>query len=222
MKTRAVQATHLRFPAGTKYANQYMERVFYINLDKRPDRRLHIESQLAEFGILSIAERFPAIEHEKGNVGCLMSHIAVLKTITERGYKNALILEDDFQFLVDENRFNDLLQRFFCTYGSVYHVVMLAYRNASTQPVDELVGRCLRTFTTSGYMVSFRILDDLIKVMENAVVNFLITRDSQRFSADTCWFPLQRTRNWFFFNERIGNQLPGYSDIENRHTNYGV
>jgi hypothetical protein len=48
---------------------------FFINLDRRVDRRLETEAELARMGIE--AERFPAIERIPGGLGCTQSHIEV-------------------------------------------------------------------------------------------------------------------------------------------------
>ena len=46
----------------------FIDKIIYINLDKRIDRREHMERQLEKFGLT--AERFSAIKHEEGIVGC--------------------------------------------------------------------------------------------------------------------------------------------------------
>lgn len=90
--------------------NEYHIR--YINLDSRPDRRVHAEYQFKKAGIP--AERFSAfsikdikgnVSHEnivrmkkygnkQGNIGCYYSHLAVLQEALS-AKKNALIFEDD-------------------------------------------------------------------------------------------------------------------------------
>ena len=49
--------------------SKYIDHIFYINLDKRADRRGEIETQLNAFGLSY--ERFTAIETPgQGIVGC--------------------------------------------------------------------------------------------------------------------------------------------------------
>ena len=77
-----------------------IDRIFFINLDHRTDRRVEIENELDIKGLEY--ERFPAIRHETiGGVGCGRSHIGVLRLAKERGYKRILVLEDDFMFTTD-------------------------------------------------------------------------------------------------------------------------
>ena len=68
-----------------------IDKIFYINLDRRTDRRDLIEMDLAKIGL--VAERFVGIPYEPGIVGCGKSHLAVMKLAKERGYKNVLILD---------------------------------------------------------------------------------------------------------------------------------
>ena len=54
-----------------------IKHAFYINLDTRPDRKVHVENQLQSVGIT--AERFNAIRLTNGAVGCSMSHLKILE-----------------------------------------------------------------------------------------------------------------------------------------------
>ena len=81
--------------------SQYISHIFYINLDYREDRREEIESELAKYELLEKSERFPGIRVvNQGILGCTKSHLGVIKLAKERGYKNVLILEDDFEFVL--------------------------------------------------------------------------------------------------------------------------
>ena len=82
---------------------------FYINLDRRLDRRKEIEAELGNLGVPY--ERFPAIKTIPGCIGCALSHLAVLKEARSRGYKNVLIFEDDFMPLVSKEEFWETLTK---------------------------------------------------------------------------------------------------------------
>jgi glycosyl transferase family 25 len=89
-----------------------IDKIFYINLEKRKDRREEIEKELDTFGLNY--ERFEAIETPGfGILGCGISHLSVLKLAKERKYKNILILEDDFTFIVSKEEFEKSLNLFF-------------------------------------------------------------------------------------------------------------
>ena len=77
----------------------YIDGIFYINLDKRADRRYEIEEELNKMELPF--ERFTAIETPgRGILGCGYSHLSVFKMAKERKYRNVLIFEDDFYFLI--------------------------------------------------------------------------------------------------------------------------
>lgn len=90
------------------HVNTYFDNIFVINLERRKDRREKIKYKLSMFGINF--EFFTAIDGQlleyfvnlnilarrtSGYIGCLLSHLHVIKTALERGYKRILILEDD-------------------------------------------------------------------------------------------------------------------------------
>ena len=56
--------------------SQNIDHIFYINLEKRQDRKEEIENELNTHGL--VGERFDAIPHNPGCVGCAKSHLSVL------------------------------------------------------------------------------------------------------------------------------------------------
>ena len=72
---------------------------FYINLDKRPDRKLHFENIQEKYSFFSELERLSACEHEKGFIGCSQSHIKALKKCKNMEGEVFMICEDDLIIL---------------------------------------------------------------------------------------------------------------------------
>ncbi len=92
----------------TKFID-FFDKIYIINLESRPDRKKEIEAQLKKIN-LSINDAkitvFNAVKPEDagefpsiGAKGCFLSHLGVLKDIQKFGYKNALIFEDDLNFI---------------------------------------------------------------------------------------------------------------------------
>lgn len=97
--------------------------IVYINLDKRPEKRQFIESQLKRLGLWKNAHYFPGIDGQTlpkyiqddylkrfktmakkrerilGRIGCYLSQKCVLHAALQSGVENLLVLEDDCQFL---------------------------------------------------------------------------------------------------------------------------
>ena len=72
---------------------------YYINLDKRTDRKKEIEKYIKKYYIFNKLIRFPAVEHNYGALGCALSHIECLKNLMKTKGEKFIILEDDFFIL---------------------------------------------------------------------------------------------------------------------------
>lgn len=90
--------------------NKYFDKIYYINLDRRQDRRKACEEQLAKYNIT--AERVTAFDTASlgisGAIGCHKSHVEVLKDAYKNGYNKILLLEDDIVFTKDFDNFSSI------------------------------------------------------------------------------------------------------------------
>jgi glycosyl transferase family 25 len=195
--------------------------VVYINLDRRPDRMAEIKGELDKMGIED-AIRFPAVSHKDGAVGCMKSHLEVLKMAKANNWTNVLILEDDFMFVVDKPTFHMSMKVFF-RLKMPYDVLMLSYNLRAVEDINGFVGYARRSFTSAGYLVHSRFYDILISLFEENIPKLEAAPHLRgQHALDTCWFRLQETSEWLYLKKRIGIQRPGFSDIENRVVAYGV
>jgi hypothetical protein len=58
--------------------------------------------------------------------------------------------------------------------------------------------------------------------LENILKLHIETQESWRYCNDQYWKKLQKTNRFFYFNNRIGIQRLGYSDVMGKQTMYGV
>ena len=189
---------------------EHIDKIIYINLNRRTDRRELIENQLNEYGLKY--ERFEAIETPGfGILGCGLSHLEVLKIAKERGYKNILILEDDFHFLVTKEELNEQLDSFF-DLSLNYDVCFLAYLLQDYKLENNVVNQALECQTASAYIVNNHYYDELIKLYEYAMPLLKETKQHWIYANDQIWKPLQKKDNWYYFIKRIGAQRDGYGD----------
>jgi len=188
-----------------------IDKIFYINLDRRTDRRDLIEMDLAKIGL--DAERFPGIPFEPGIVGCGKSHLAVIKMAKERGYKNVLILEDDFTFLVSKEELDVALEKFFSNIKE-YDVCMFCCQNMVEVPTRpyHFLSRLVEANNASAYLINGAYLDTLIQLYEDALPLLERTCEHWNYANDQVWKTLQRKDKWFCFQPRLGKQRSGYSD----------
>jgi glycosyl transferase family 25 len=195
-----------------------IDKVFYINLDKRTDRKKAIEKELHNYDIYNY-ERFPAIEHKIGLVGCGQSHLAVLKLARERNYNRILILEDDFRFIVSKKEFEENM-------GKIEKVVdfdicFLSYMlHEYTESEYDFLFRVLKSQSASGYIVNKRHFDTLINEIE--ITNPLLEQTGHHwiYSNDVIWYKFQLQDKYYCFKTRIGIQRPGYSDNCNAYVDH--
>jgi glycosyl transferase family 25 len=196
-----------------------IDKIIYINLNKRTDRREEIERELNAFELPY--ERFEAIETPGcGIIGCGQSHLAVLKLAKERGYKNILILEDDFMFIVSKAEFEKLLTRFFDSKIN-YNICMISYNLKIYQDIEyDFLWKSIEVQTASGYIVNENYYDILIELYEWAIPKLDETREHWNYANDQVWKLLQPNHNWFCFKTRIGKQRSGFSDNTERFEDY--
>ncbi len=198
-----------------------IDMIMYINLNRRTDRRELIEEELNRYELRY--EGFEAFDMPSfGAYGCLLSHLNVLKTARDRRYKNVLILEDDFTFIVSKDEFEDNLNKFFNSdIGSNYNVCMLSYNLHEHIKLDNMVvSRVLFAQTASGYIVNSNYYDKLIRLYEWALPLLLQTGAHWLYANDIVWRELQKADNWYYFKTRIGKQRAGYSDNSNCYNDY--
>jgi hypothetical protein len=100
---------------------RFVDRVFVINRDDRPDRLYSVLRELARAGVpLDRISRHPASvyrdagdSHVNGQIGCLTSHLEVCRNAAAQGLQNILIVEDDFGFIDDVEHVRSAVDRFF-------------------------------------------------------------------------------------------------------------
>lgn len=196
-----------------------IDKIIYINLAHRVDRLHEITEELTKFNL--VGERFNAIPTSNGIVGCGYSHLEVLKLAKQRGYKNVLILEDDFTFLITKEEFEKELTMLFNN-EIQFDVCMLAYnlKKFETSVHGPFLKRVLSAQTASAYIVNSTYYDTLINLYHFAIPLLEKTGQHWIYANDQIWKELQRKDNWICFTARIGKQRAGYSDNVNRFVNY--
>jgi GR25 family glycosyltransferase involved in LPS biosynthesis len=195
-----------------------IKNIFYINLDRRIDRKMHIETQL---NLLNLkATRFPAILNSFGALGCSLSHLALLKYAKHNNLDHILILEDDVSFL-NPSLFLDNLNQFLKTHTN-FDVLLLAGNNMGNyEKIDDCCVKVSQCQTTTAYLVKNHYYDTLIKNYENGInLLQLYPNKLDDYAIDQFWKKLQKIHNWFLLIPLSVIQRPDISDVEKRVTNY--
>ena len=189
---------------------ELIEKVVYINLERRKDRLEQIQQELSIFPPEKV-QRFNAISHEKGLIGCVKSHIAVLEMAILQNWKNVLIVEDDMQW----SNFSEVI-----------------LRNLLSQPYDVigLGGTFVRynkhTYkasffsTTTAYVISNHYYSVLLQNFKEGCQKLIESYEPPKYALDRYWQQIQSRDNWYIIMPPICIQRPSYSDIENTNVNY--
>ena len=194
---------------------------FYINLNSRIDRKLHVEHQLNLIGIRDNVKRFNAIHNVNGRIGCSLSHLKCIQMAKEQNIECVLILEDDVSFLLPEE-FIQNVNKFLSNPQNKWDVLLLAGNNLPPFTTnDEVSIRVTHCQTTTGYIVRQHYYDTLISNIKEGVAKLMKNPEHHYyFAIDKYWIHLQKQHRWMLLIPLIVVQRPDYSDIEKRHTDY--
>lgn len=191
-----------------------IDHVVYINLERRHDRREHMERILTEYGIT--ADRFVAIEHPHGLYGCGLSHLAVLKMARNNGWRNVLILEDDIEFTISKSEWEKQIQLLFTCIHDNFDVFMFDVNLQASEPtVFDHILRVQYAHCAGAYLVSGHYYQKLIDLYEWALPLLDQTHMHWVYANDAVWGGLQQEDRWYTFRNQVVRQMDGYSDTKN-------
>lgn len=99
--------------------NDIVDKAYFINLGRRPDRLSQAREQFAKNGI--VVSRFEAVDGSqfskhpslsRGAAGCLESQLSILKDGLKNKYEAVAVFEDDVFFVDDfENKFTQFYEQ---------------------------------------------------------------------------------------------------------------
>ena len=198
--------------------NFKIDKIIFINLKHRLDRKKEITLELDRFNLKYL--RFEAVSHNNGAIGCSKSHLQVIKLAKEKGYKNILVLEDDFQFIVDKKVFYNEIKKL---KNVNFDVCLFAYNTPNLYDSEyPFLYKIKDAQTASAYIVQSHYYDTLINHWEKSLKLFEETNDDTKYTCDQSWKELQNKDNWYCFKNRIGKQRQSYSDIQKGIVNYNI
>lgn len=183
-----------------------MERILYINLDHRTDRRESIESVLTGFKY----ERIPAIKHQHGYIGAYLSHIKALEHAISKNYRHVLIIEDDMLW----NDFDKNYAKLKVLMSKHYDVIVLGGILVSHDPSTHKLYQCN---SAGAYLVNGRYMRKLLQHFQRGLMNFNKTFKSG-YLLDVYWHALQKSDTWYILPMCYSNE--DYSDVSGKIVNW--
>jgi len=157
-----------------------------------------------------------------GAVGCSLSHIKCLELAKERKYEHVFICEDDITFLKPE-LLKENITKFYNNSEINWDVLIISGNNAP--PFQKVHTYCSRIFNcqaATGYIVKQEMYDIMIDNFKTGV-NMLIKDPTNKpqYAVDMYWKLLQPQYFWYIITPLTTIQYENYSDIEDKHVNYG-
>lgn len=205
-----------------------LDKIYIINLDKRPDRWEHVEKKVIPLipkKHVDKVVRISAVDHthypmrEQRAAGCSYSHVGIWKHAIENNYSNILIIEDDLKWWVDTHT----LEEYFDFFETIdYNVIQIAYRNESEllkSKYEKLV-HCDSFITTTSYFANVNFLKTMLPEIEFAASQLLLGKPTRTYAIDIFWRKWQADEKWFGTSQKLGWQIDGISSIENRNEKY--
>lgn len=186
-----------------------IDKIYYINLDKREDRKEHVINMLTNCNLIEITERIPAIYNEQlGHLGCSLSHIKTLEKF----------IEDDL-FIKDTSSLISNIQKLFDN-NIDFDVVQLSGNHFKLEDCEHRwLRRVYDSQTSSGYIVTKKFAPILLDNFKKSYEVLKLGRN-HFYCIDIHWKKLQPNSKWYCFYKPLGYQMKGYSDIEKKITSY--
>jgi glycosyl transferase, family 25 len=209
------------FPIEHKTAFNWIDKIIYINLEKRVDRRLFLLKEFTRLGVPAnkLLRIDGVLDEKRGAIGCTKSHIEALTYAIDNKLNNVLVLEDDVNFIPNINAvYNTLLG--IEKLKDTFDVIQLtAYDIKERTSYTSLLDKCNYCTMGTGYIVNKGFMEKLRKNMIEGVKKLEETNEN-KYTMDHYWNILQPKSKWYTLCQRIIYQRKSYSDNEKTVTLY--
>lgn len=193
--------------AGGFDFNSYFDMIYCLNLDKRRDRWDKVKKEFRRFGIS--ASRFSAIDGENMShpesdriesmsdrglienssaLGCLKSHIEMIKDAKSKGYNRILIFEDDVMISEDFHSRISLLSQMD---WKIFYLGASQF-DWNRIHIKEGYYRCRKTLGTFAYALDCSVYDEILEKAEGSemsIDNILSAVQAENMKKCLTFFP---------------------------------
>ena len=187
--------------------NSYFDMIYCLNLDKRRDRWDKVKKEFRRFGIS--ASRFSAIDGENMSypesdrieamsdrgliensraLGCLKSHIEMIKDAKSKGYNRILIFEDDILISEDFHSRISLLSQMD---WKIFYLGASQF-DWNRIHIKEGYYRCRKTLGTFAYALDCSVYDEILEKAEGSemsIDNILSAVQAENMKKCLTFFP---------------------------------
>lgn len=196
--------------------NRFFDKIYCINLDRRPDRWAKAKEQFDKFNIE--VERFSAVDGNvlenktkllNGELGIIKSNLEVIKQAKEKRYKNILIFEDDVQL---DDDFNTKFDKWIKQVPKDWKFLYLGGNHVGgLHPINRNVYKMFNSFAIHAFGIDSELFTELIDQLDDENIEQAV---------DVIYGFLHRYYPSYTFKPPLAWQSEGFSDIQNEHKNY--
>jgi len=201
--------------------DKYFDKVYCINLDKRPDRWEKVSKIFEKNGIDNV-ERYSAVDGNtidlstmkynksllSGELGILETHLNLIKEAQEKKYNSILVMEDDVYFTDKFNEFEEYMSKVPNNWDMLFIGGNHLYGDTPVRVNDKIV-KINHTVAIHCLAIKNTIFDVIIEVAERRMKQI-----------DAYYADLQKGYNSYSFTPNMALQYEDFSDIQNRNINY--
>ena len=191
-----------------------IDKIYCVNLDRRPDRWRYASAQFDAAGLQ--VERFQAIDSNDFKIqyptkasacGCALSHYFIIERAKMLGFKAVMVFEDDVEL---KPRFTHELEKCMGDLPEDWDMLYLGgSHKAKPVPVTNNIYKVVKTLTTHAYIMRSSMFNRAIELLRNI-----------EQPVDGIYADLQKEFNVYITNPPIAWQREGFSDIEGRNMAY--
>jgi GR25 family glycosyltransferase involved in LPS biosynthesis len=197
------------------------DKVYCINLDRRPDRLENFKKEVNKFN-LGEFERFSAYDGKQlnltneynlkpGEIGIIKSNLDIIKDAKKNNYKTILIIEDDCVFNDEiinfENYFKLLPNDWDMLYMGGNHNTHMGVK--PPLKINDKVVKLHSTYSAHFIGIKSSVFDQ---------IEVLLERGQQPLDVE--YVTLQKIFNCYSFTPALTSQLVNFSDIQESTTDY--
>jgi len=214
-----------------KYWHEYIDVIYYINLDYRIDRNEQFLDEMHRMQVpFEKIVRISAVNKPgQGALGCGFSHLHTIDLFQCSNHQNCIIFEDDFMFIQDFDTINYMFQSLFDQHIP-FDICMLSCQEVEINPTPfDFIHKVIHGHTTSGFILNKHFVPTLfdnflqcVHLLEQSYEYGTKPEIQYHFNIDQYWCKIQPPNKWYVFFPKMGVQRESYSDIQREHVNYFV
>lgn len=224
-----VQREHFRSAEGPDAAFGMIDVAYYINLDRRSDRKAEFLDGMRAVGFPEAKlVRVAAVDMPgRGDLGCSRSHIKALELFLASAHRTCAVFEDDFAWTQSAPASAETLKRLSAD-NVAFAVCMLSSNTVADEPTPyPYLKKVTSAQTTSGYMVSRPFAAALLRNFREGAALLEESYEAGApnapdFAVDQYWKRLQPGSDWYVFEPKLGVQRSSYSDVQGGVVDYEV